>query len=119
MKLSPEKGGGGGQNMRFAPALVGSLLTLSLSAAGGASAEAARSTPHFIHAKGKTLEMRARARAIRAYELVEMKRPPAFRPRKHSILRYERPMQFGQSDLVLRLRAPGKGRAIASLELRF
>jgi hypothetical protein len=36
-----------------------------------------------------------------------------------SILRYERPMQLGQSDLLLRFRAPGKGRSIASLELRF
>ena len=105
--------------MRFAPALAGSLLTLSLSAAGGASAESAHTAPQFIHTEGKALEIRARVRAISAYQLTEMKRPSGFRPRKHSILRYERPMQLGQNDLVLRLRAPGKGKTIASLELRF
>jgi hypothetical protein len=105
--------------MRFASALAGSLLTLSLSAAGGAAAEFAHATPQLIHAEGKTLEMRARARAISAYRLAETARPSAFRPRMRSILRYERPMQLGQSDLLLRFRAPGKGRSIASLELRF
>jgi hypothetical protein len=71
-------------------------------------------------AESQTLEARARDRAMSAFSWKRKKQSEsAFRPRKIALLRYATPVQFGQRKMLFKFRAPGKGKSIATFELKF
>lgn len=71
-------------------------------------------------AESQTLEARARDRAMSASRWKRTKKPSsAFRPRKIALLRFAQHVQVGREKLLLKFRAPGKGKSLATFEVKF
>lgn len=71
-------------------------------------------------AESQTLEARARDRAMSASRWKRKgQTESAFRPRKIALLRYNQHVQVGRQQMLVKFRAPGKGKSIATIEVKF